>query len=78
MKIGPQAANKFFMEASYVVALGSNDFINNYLLPVYPASWSYSSTGFIDYLVSTLRDQLRVTRISINRHEFSSIVVGFP
>ncbi|KAE8658301.1 GDSL esterase/lipase [Hibiscus syriacus] len=33
-KLGDQAADKFFHDANYVVALGSNDFINNYLMPV--------------------------------------------
>ncbi|CAN6484561.1 unnamed protein product [Victoria cruziana] len=57
-KIGSEAADKFFKEANYVVALGSNDYINNFLLPVYPDSWTYSSTGFTNFLVSTLKDQL--------------------
>ncbi|KAK1266420.1 GDSL esterase/lipase [Acorus gramineus] len=60
MKIGGEAADKFFKEAIYTVALGSNDFINNYLLPVYPDSLSYSSDGFIDYLMSTLESQLKL------------------
>ncbi|XP_068643648.1 GDSL esterase/lipase At1g74460-like isoform X3 [Aristolochia californica] len=58
-KIGTQAANKLFAEAHYVVALGSNDFINNYLQPVYADSWKYTSTSFINYLMSTLQDQLK-------------------
>ncbi|XP_031475172.1 GDSL esterase/lipase At1g74460 [Nymphaea colorata] len=57
-KIGSEAADKFFKEASYVVALGSNDYINNFLLPVYPDAWAYSSTGFTNLLISTLKDQL--------------------
>ncbi|CAA7395038.1 unnamed protein product [Spirodela intermedia] len=32
-KIGGEAAQKFFKEARYVVSLGSNDFINNFLMP---------------------------------------------
>ncbi|XP_068643646.1 GDSL esterase/lipase At1g74460-like isoform X1 [Aristolochia californica] len=59
-KIGTQAANKLFAEAHYVVALGSNDFINNYLQPVYADSWKYTSTSFINYLMSTLQDQLKL------------------
>ncbi|KAJ6801706.1 GDSL esterase/lipase-like [Iris pallida] len=59
-KIGEAAADKFFTEARYIVALGSNDFINNFLLPVYADSWSYCSTGFVNYLVSTLEAQLRL------------------
>ncbi|KAJ1421875.1 SGNH hydrolase superfamily [Sesbania bispinosa] len=57
-KIGKKAANKFFKEARYVVALGSNDFINNYLMPVYTDSWTYNDETFVDYLIGTLRRQL--------------------
>ncbi|PQQ10213.1 GDSL esterase/lipase [Prunus yedoensis var. nudiflora] len=59
-KIGAQAAEKFFQEARYVVALGSNDFINNYLMPVYRDSWTYNDQTFIDYLMETLQRQLKL------------------
>lgn len=59
-KIGKRAAENFFREARYVVALGSNDFINNYLMPVYTDSWTYNDETFMDYLIGTLRRQLKV------------------
>ncbi|KAK1363404.1 GDSL esterase/lipase [Heracleum sosnowskyi] len=59
-KLGTAAADKFFQESQYVVALGSNDFINNYLMPIYRDSWTYNDEGFIDYLMETLGAQLRV------------------
>ena len=59
-KIGKEEADKFFQGARYVVALGSNDFINNYLMPVYVDSWTYNDKSFIVYLTGTLRDQLKV------------------
>ncbi|XP_058083416.1 GDSL esterase/lipase At1g74460-like [Magnolia sinica] len=59
-KIGKQEAEKFFQEARYVVALGSNDFINNFLLPVYADSWSYTASGFINLLMTTLQQQLKL------------------
>ncbi|XAR65486.1 Triacylglycerol lipase [Bertholletia excelsa] len=59
-KIGKTAADNFFQEARYVVALGSNDFINNYLMPVYRDSWSYNDQSFITYLMETLKDQLTI------------------
>ncbi|KAF8390192.1 hypothetical protein HHK36_024714 [Tetracentron sinense] len=59
-KLGPKASDKFFKESRYVVALGSNDFINNYLLPVYSDSWSYTDTTFIEYLTTTLQGQLKL------------------
>ncbi|XP_038880244.1 GDSL esterase/lipase At1g74460 [Benincasa hispida] len=59
-KIGKEKAKEFFEEARYVVALGSNDFINNYLMPVYSDSWKYNDQGFVTYLMETLRDQLKL------------------
>ncbi|KAK9278267.1 hypothetical protein L1049_027832 [Liquidambar formosana] len=59
-KIGAAAAEKFFQGARYVVALGSNDFINNYLLPVYSDSFNYNDQTFITYLMNTLQAQLKV------------------
>lgn len=57
-KIGKIAADKFFQESRYVVALGSNDFINNYLMPVNAASYTYTDVTFINYLTETLKAQL--------------------
>ncbi|XP_055828139.1 GDSL esterase/lipase At1g74460 [Solanum dulcamara] len=57
-KIGSKKADIFFQRARYVVALGSNDFINNYLMPVYSDSWTYNDKSFIQYLMDTLRSQL--------------------
>lgn len=62
-KIGKEAAEKFFQGARYVVALGSNDFINNYLMPVYSDSWNYNDDSFIDYLMETLKAQLQVNYV---------------
>ncbi|KAI4374534.1 hypothetical protein MLD38_012517 [Melastoma candidum] len=59
-KIGIQEANNFFRGSRYVVALGSNDFINNYLMPVYSDSWTYSDEGFVEYLTKTLQQQLEL------------------
>lgn len=59
-KIGKKEADKFFQDARYVVALGSNDFINNYLMPVYSDSWKYNDQTFVDYLMETLQSQLKV------------------
>lgn len=59
-KVGRDSADKFFGEARYVVAMGSNDFINNYLLPVYADSWKYNGETFINYLITTLDAELKV------------------
>lgn len=63
-KVGIVEADKFFQEARYVVALGSNDFINNYLMPLYSDSWTYNDEGFITYLMDTLEAQLQVVFFS--------------
>ncbi|XVE56917.1 hypothetical protein DITRI_Ditri04bG0049400 [Diplodiscus trichospermus] len=59
-KLDKQAAEKFFQDAPFVVALGSNDFINNYLMPVYRDSWKYNDQTFVKYLMETLENQLQV------------------
>ncbi|GMH21408.1 hypothetical protein Nepgr_023250 [Nepenthes gracilis] len=59
-KIGKQEADKFFQNARYVVGLGSNDFINNYKMPVYTDPWKYNDQGFLNYLIGTLRHQLQL------------------
>ncbi|KAL7192163.1 hypothetical protein ACSBR2_024082 [Camellia fascicularis] len=59
-KIGQAASDKFFQDGRYVVALGSNDFINNYLMPVYSDSWTYNDQTFMTYLMDTLGAQLRL------------------
>ncbi|XP_026436341.1 GDSL esterase/lipase At1g74460-like [Papaver somniferum] len=59
-KIGAAKAATFFEESNYVVALGSNDFINNYLQPVMGDSWKYTDSTFIDYLMETLESQLKL------------------
>lgn len=46
-----------------MVALGSNDFINNYLMPVYSDSWNYNDDSFNDYLMETLKAQLQVNYV---------------
>ncbi|PSS07913.1 GDSL esterase/lipase [Actinidia chinensis var. chinensis] len=57
-RIGEAEAEKFFQNSRYVVALGSNDFINNYLMPIYSDSWTYTQQGFITYIMETLQAQL--------------------
>lgn len=59
-RIGAIEAEKFFQGAEYVIAIGSNDFINNYLMPVYSDSWTYTNESFIQYLMNMLGDQITV------------------
>lgn len=71
-KVGKTEAEKFFQSAKYVVALGSNDFINNYLMPVYSDSWSYNDGSYMTYLTETLGHQLQV-RTNKTLHCFGAI-----
>eukprot|EP01018_Ginkgo_biloba_P006044 Gb_41351 [translate_table: standard] len=57
-KIGHDVAETFFNESFYTIAIGSNDYVNNFLLPVAADAWQYTPDEFIDYLVITLRQQL--------------------
>lgn len=65
-RIGTEEAEKFFQGSRYVVALGSNDFINNYLMPVYSDSWTYNDESFVKYLTETLEAQLKVIYFQIS------------
>ncbi|PKA47101.1 GDSL esterase/lipase [Apostasia shenzhenica] len=40
--------------------VGSNDYINNFLLPVYSDSWTYNGETFTNYVISTLEGQLKL------------------
>ncbi|KAH9330655.1 hypothetical protein KI387_002763, partial [Taxus chinensis] len=57
-KFGEERTEKFLRDSVYLIAIGSNDYINNYLLPVAADAWKYSPDDFSDYLISTLRHQL--------------------
>ncbi|KAH9311346.1 hypothetical protein KI387_026381 [Taxus chinensis] len=59
-KIGEERTEKFLRDSVYLIAIGSNDYINNYLLPVAADAWKYSPDDFSDYLISTLRHQMTV------------------
>lgn len=71
MKIGKEAADTFFQQARYIVAMGSNDFINNFLVPVYADSWNYNGETFTNYLITTLDSQLTVRRLSTKNYMMS-------
>lgn len=59
--LGPSKAREYISKRSiFSVTVGSNDFLNNYLLPVISigARITQSPDGFIDDLITHLRDQL--------------------
>ncbi|KAI3973272.1 hypothetical protein MKW92_022614 [Papaver armeniacum] len=59
-RIGAAAASKLFGKALFSVTMGSNDFLNNYLVPVLsiPEQKMISPETFIDTLISRYRLQL--------------------
>lgn len=62
--LGKAKAREFInRKAIFSITIGSNDFLNNYLLPVISTGERISLTpdGFVDQLISTLRDQLNVS-----------------
>ncbi|KAM4123987.1 hypothetical protein ACB094_01G198500 [Castanea mollissima] len=57
-KIGEVAANKLCNEAMYLIGIGSNDYVNNFLQPFLPDGQQYTPDEFKDLLISTLDKQL--------------------
>ncbi|KAJ8761321.1 hypothetical protein K2173_001377 [Erythroxylum novogranatense] len=57
-KIGEEAANKLCNEAMYLIGIGSNDYVNNYLQPFLADGQQYTHDEFMSLLTSTLADQL--------------------
>lgn len=57
-KIGATAAENLCNKALFFIGIGSNDYINNFLLPYAADSQKYTQKGFNDLLISTLRQQL--------------------
>ncbi|GLJ26158.1 hypothetical protein SUGI_0501570 [Cryptomeria japonica] len=59
-KYGEEQTENFTRDSVFLVAIGSNDYINNYLLPITADSWKYGANDFADYLIATLRRQLTI------------------
>jgi len=50
----------------FFVGMGSNDYLNNYLMPNYPTRNQYNGQQYADLLVQTYRQQLTVTFLSFS------------
>lgn len=57
--VGLEAANKLLADSVYFVLIGSNDYINNYLLPVPSAVQQYDPHEFVNLLITSLQRQLK-------------------
>ncbi|PSS29030.1 GDSL esterase/lipase [Actinidia chinensis var. chinensis] len=54
------AANNYLSQCIYSVGMGSNDYINNYLMPqFYPTSYLYTPDQYADVLIQQYSKQLR-------------------
>ncbi|KAL4197849.1 hypothetical protein AMTRI_Chr04g190340 [Amborella trichopoda] len=73
--IGSDEADVFFKSAQFVVAIGSNDFLNNFLLPIYGGFWTYNADEFINHLLETLEKQLIVLH-SMGARQLTFIGLG--
>ncbi|KAG6470355.1 hypothetical protein ZIOFF_071423 [Zingiber officinale] len=58
LKIGKRASEKLCNEALFLVGLGSNDYINNFLQSGLDDAKKYTITEFEDLLINTLETQL--------------------
>lgn len=79
--MGKSRAKEFIMkESMFSVVVGSNDFLNNYLLPVVSigARVSASPDAFVDDMINHFRNQLTVSTHSLylvnNSHQMSSYI----
>ncbi|KAL5974407.1 GDSL esterase/lipase 7 [Asimina triloba] len=58
----PAALSQYLAKSIFVINLGSNDYINNYLLPnLYTSSRNFDGDAFADLLVRTFSQQLTVS-----------------
>lgn len=59
----PKALSEFLSSSLFIVNIGSNDYINNYLLPdLYPSSSTYSGKQFAKLLINNLVQQIKVSQ----------------
>lgn len=56
-KVGNQAGNKLLNEAIYLIGMGSNDYVNNFLQPFLPDGQQYTHDEFLALLHLKLAEQ---------------------
>lgn len=60
--LGTAAGEKLMKNAIYTITMGSNDYLNNYLIEGSPTPMLFTPQQFRDALISTYRQQLTVFR----------------
>ncbi|KAJ4973667.1 hypothetical protein NE237_006841 [Protea cynaroides] len=58
-RIGEKATEQLLNNAIYLIGLGSNDYVNNFLQAFLPDAQQYTHDEFLDLLISTLDKQFR-------------------
>lgn len=64
--LGFADAERLIANSLYFIVIGSNDYLNNYLLPNSPDSLTYTPEEFQSLLIATFSQQLKVACI-LNR-----------
>ncbi|KAK4490418.1 hypothetical protein RD792_001095 [Penstemon davidsonii] len=73
-KIGEGEANKLCNEAVYIIGIGSNDYVNNFLQPYLADASQYTHDEFVELLISTLGKQLtRLYQLGARRMVFHGL-----
>ncbi|KAL5725725.1 hypothetical protein ACHQM5_008841 [Ranunculus cassubicifolius] len=58
-KVGKQTGNRTLKDAIYLIGIGSNDYVNNYLQPFSSDGQQYLHDDFVNLLISTFDKQIR-------------------
>ena len=58
--LGPAQAKKLLAKSIFITVLGSNDYVNNYLLS-YSPDRRYNPTEFKEIILQKIRDQVKVS-----------------
>jgi hypothetical protein len=61
--VGEERTAEIFAKAFWYVTIGSNDYINNYLLTNSATSKQYTPEQYQDVLIATFNQQLRVSNV---------------
>jgi hypothetical protein len=78
--LGPNAAHNLVGNALYVLIVGANDFLDNYLSPIpSTAESSLPPEAFISKLIASFRDQIMVKHpIEIQSTNLNKDILNYP
>jgi hypothetical protein len=67
--LGPAEATKLVSSSIIISVMGSNDYVNNYLLSYAPDSKTYTPSEFRDLLLQKIPGQVKVSKASFDDME---------